>query len=181
MAGSLVSPSHPLRRIERIIKGAAETGTPLELYHPRDGLDTPGTGGEGGAAADFLGQPWRGNAHVTAADPDAQQYHTRMGPTAKLSYLRRIPGNSRHVLAMDVELTGTNGRAERSVAASILERSVRRHSACGYWHPARHVPPRSVSIEPVSQHDRNSRPQPTGYALRNRACIRRATYQPGPP
>ena len=84
-------------------------------FRPKDGSDD---GGERG----FHGSKRRNDTHRSTTDPEAKLYRKSSGQEAKLSYLGHVLIDNRHGLAVDVTLTGANGRAKREAALEMAKR-----------------------------------------------------------
>lgn len=88
-------------------------------FRPKDGSDEDGEGG-------FRGKKRSNETHSSTTDPESRLYRKGGGQEAKLAYLGHALIENRHGLAVDVELTEANGRAEREAGLEMAKRLRRR-------------------------------------------------------
>jgi transposase len=88
-------------------------------FRPKDGSDEDGEGG-------FRGKKRSNETHSSTTDPESKLYRKGAGQEAKLAYLGHALIENRHGLAVDVELTEANGRAEREAGLEMAKRLRRR-------------------------------------------------------
>jgi transposase len=88
-------------------------------FRPKDGSDEDGEGG-------FRGKKRSNQTHRSTTDPESRLYRKGGGQEAKLAYLGHALIENRHGLAVDVELTEANGRAEREAGLEMAKRLSRR-------------------------------------------------------
>jgi transposase len=94
-------------------------------FRPNDGSDEDGEGG-------FRGKKRSNETHRSTTDPESKLYRKGAGQEAKLGYLGHAVIENRHGLAVDVELTEANGRAEREAGLKMAKRLRRRgHTTLG--------------------------------------------------
>ena len=84
-------------------------------FRPKDGSDEDGEGG-------FRGKQRSNETHSSTTDPESKLYRKGAGQEAKLAYLGHALIENRHGLAVDVELTEANGRAEREAGLEMAKR-----------------------------------------------------------
>lgn len=84
-------------------------------FRPKDGSDEDGEGG-------FRGKKRSNDTHRSTTDPESKLYRKGAGQEAKLAYLGHALIENRHGLAVDVELTEANGRAEREAGLEMAKR-----------------------------------------------------------
>ncbi len=84
-------------------------------FRPKDGSDEDGEGG-------FRGKKRSNETHSSTTDPESKPYRKGAGQEAKLAYLGHALIENRHGLAVDVELTEANGRAEREAGLEMAKR-----------------------------------------------------------
>lgn len=84
--------------------------------------DKDGSGGNRNPERDFRGERRTNDTHESKTDKEAQLYKKSKGSEAKLAYLGHVLMENRNGLAVDVEVTLADGRAERKAAVSMAER-----------------------------------------------------------
>lgn len=84
-------------------------------FRPKDGSDEDGEGG-------FRGRKRSNETHSSTTDPESKLYRKGAGQEAKLAYLGHALIENRNGLAVDVEFTQANGRAEREAGLEMAKR-----------------------------------------------------------
>lgn len=87
-----------------------------------------GGGGRGGRnpEIDFHGEKRSNQTHQSSTDPEARIARKSYNVAAKLSYTGHVLMENRSGLVVDIEVSESNGRAEREVAVKLLHRHRRR-------------------------------------------------------
>ncbi|WP_370674004.1 IS5 family transposase [Pleomorphomonas sp. PLEO] len=99
-----------------------EAWASMKSVRPRDGSDTPPSGGGGrNAEADFHGHKRTNDTHVSTTDPEARLYKKGKGKEAKLCFMGHGLMENRHGLLVDASLTQADGHAERVAGLCMVE------------------------------------------------------------
>jgi len=99
-----------------------EAWASMKSVRPRDGSDTPPSGGGGrNAEADFHGHKRTNETHVSTTDPQARLYKKGKGKEAKLCFMGHGLMENRHGLLVDASLTQADGHAERVAGLCMVE------------------------------------------------------------
>lgn len=112
-----------------------ESWASLKSLKPKPNLGgqrKPRRGGGGGGAGgrnpeiDFHGEKRSNQTHESTTDPEARIARKGNNVAAKLCYTGHVLMENRSGLVVDIEVSQSNGRAEREVAVKLLHRHHRR-------------------------------------------------------
>jgi transposase len=84
--------------------------------------DSGSSGGSRNPEVDFHGEKRANETHESQTDKEARLYKKAKGSEAKLAYLGHVLMENRNGLAVDVEVTLADGKAERDAALAMAER-----------------------------------------------------------
>lgn len=101
-----------------------EAWASMKSFQPKNPED-PNKGGSEGSRnpeRDFHGEQRKNATHESKTDKDARLYKKAKGSESKLTYMGHVLMENRNGLAVDIEVTQANGKAERSAALKMASR-----------------------------------------------------------
>ena len=98
-----------------------ESWAAVKSMRRRDGSDGPPGPGRN-PWVNWHGEKRTNETHVSPTDPEAKLFRKGQNQGAKLYYMGHVLMDHRQGLAVDVEVTQANGRAEREAALTMLDR-----------------------------------------------------------
>lgn len=81
----------------------------------------------GNPTVNFRGQKRRNDTHQSTTDPEARLYKKAQGQEAKLSYQGHVLMENRNGLAVQAQVTGATGTAEREAALEMVQEVAASH------------------------------------------------------
>lgn len=102
-----------------------EAWASLKSMRPRDDGNEPPSGGGKNRTVDFHGERRTNQTHLSATDPEARLARKADGQPARLSLAGHVLMENRNGLAVDVLVTGWDGKAERAAALKMVDRQRR--------------------------------------------------------
>lgn len=100
-----------------------EAWASMKSFRPRDELDRPGGGDDGGRnpTVDFRAEKRSNATHASTTDPDAMLYRKGSGMEARLCFIGHGLMENRSGLLVDARLTRVSEHAERLAALEMIE------------------------------------------------------------
>lgn len=101
-----------------------EAWASMKSFQPKNPED-PNTGGSEESRnpeRDFHGEQRKNATHESKTDKEARLYKKAKGSESKLAYMGHVLMENRNGLAVDIEVTPANGKAERSAALKMASR-----------------------------------------------------------
>jgi hypothetical protein len=101
-----------------------EAWASMKSFQPKNPENSSkgGSGGSRNPEQDFHGEQRKNATHESKTDKEARLYKKSKGSESKLAYMGHVLMENRNGLAVDIEVTQANGKAERSAALRMASR-----------------------------------------------------------